>query len=293
MKGDFTQLKGVKINVVDESTPIGVDSGLTYLSNVIDNSTGKVKEPFELNGKRYRVVRATNNQGEVVLGVMSYEDDGNNIIYDIDTFQNGVGKKEEITDDYDYNGEELKHFDKQNFSDFVNLKDLVGFRHFFVNIKTGEVTSKFRNLKEMIKSGIKLVPGEEDYMGIKELKRFRVGDYFKTDELNEADVEVDGVNVNKLQSDTKKLVTLIKNKFGSYLAKLDKPLEQAQFLTTMANEIGVPLQKLSGIITQFKDVAKTDSTGIAEGVIIKKNTLDKEITNNLVKRVIKIKDLRK
>jgi hypothetical protein len=284
MKGDFTQLKGVKINVVDESTPIGVDSGLTYLSNVIDSSTGKVKEPFELNGKRYRVVRATNNQGKVVIGVMSYEDDGNNIIYDADTFKNSLGKKEEKTDDYN---------DKQNFSDFVNLKDLAGFRHFYVNIQTGEVTSKFRNLKEMIKSGIKLVPGEEDYMGIKELKRFRVGDYFKSNELNEADVEIDGVNVNKLQSDTKKLVTLIKNKFGTYLAKLDKPLEQAQFLTTMANEIGVPLQKLSGIITQFKDVAKTDSTSIAESVIIKKNDLDKEITNNLVKKVIKIKDLRK
>jgi len=93
-----------------------------------------------------------------------------------------------------------------------------------------------------------------------------------------------GTDIKKLQADVKKLATLIKNKFSGYLAKLDKPIEQAQFLTAMAAEIGVPLNKLSSIMSAYKDIATTTITptqptqptppiGVAESKVITKKDL--------------------
>jgi CRISPR/Cas system CMR-associated protein Cmr5 small subunit len=160
------------------------------------------------------------------------------------------------------------------------------------------VTSKFRNTKEMIKSGVKLGP-DEDYMDVKQLKRFRFGDYFKNDINEETPTDGnDGTNVTKMQSDVKKLTGLIKNKFSAYLSKLDKPIEQAQFLSTMASEIGVPLNKLSSLINTFKDIAKdgvVDNTNIAgmtaERKLITKQELEESIKVKKVIKTIKIKDL--
>ena len=167
--------------------------------------------------------------------------------------------------------------------DYLNLKDIEPFyKHFFVNLETGEVTAKFKNTKEMIKSGIKLGPNE-DYMDAKTLKKYRFGDYFKKD-ITEAEEQPDGTNVSKLKADVKKLTTLIKNKFGTYLSKLDKPIEQAEFLNAMAAEVGIPLNKLSSIISSYKDIAKQEPTEtIKESMVFTKKELDK-INKKVIKR---------
>jgi hypothetical protein len=280
---------------------------IKYLSNVKDDSTGETSKPFVIGDKKYQMVRGITPSKKIIMGVYCYDDvdeEGDNIVHSVDYFDKNIAKPmievddnpEKIKRDFDYSASEKEFYDNEQFMDYLNLVDLVGFKHFFVNIKTGETIAKFKNTKEMIKSGIKLGPNE-DYMDVKTLKRFRFGDYFKSD-ISEDETNSD-TDIPKLQSDVKKLTKLIKNKFSMYLSKLDKPIEQAQFLTSMASEIGVPLNKLSSIVTTYKDIAKDGvmdkktTTGLkAEAKIITKNKLIESLKPKKVVKTIKIKDIR-
>lgn len=266
---------------------------LKYLSNVIDDTSGEVSKPFSISDKRYQMVRAMNPDNQVVLGVYCFDDvddAGDNIVHDVNYFEENVAKsmKEALgimgadiqskpkIREFDYASAEREFHDKEELMNYLNLTDInPEYKHFFVNIDTGEIMAKFKSTKEMIKSGVKLGPNE-DYMDLKALKRFRFGDYFKP---NVSEQNIEGTDVPKLQADVKKLANLIKTKFSIYLAKLDKPIEQAQFLTAMATEIGVPLNKLSTIINTYKDIAKGQ---VKESVT----------TNKKTKNIIKVKDLR-
>ena len=84
------------------------------------------------------------------------------------------------------------------------------------------------------------------------------------------------------------------------MSKLDKPIEQVQFLTAMANEIGVPLNKLSTLMASFKDIAKTDSAEtdsvetpavVESRKMTKKQLLESMGTREVIK-TIKIKDIK-
>ena len=295
----------VNVNVVDENAVIEPQDQATikYLSNVKDVNTGKVSQPFTIGDKRYQMIRGINPAKEVVMAVYCFDDmndAGENMIHSIEEFEAKIAKpmlemsktpmKEE---GYDFARAEREYSDKEDFIDYLNLRDLEGYKHFFVNIKTGEVTGKFHTTKEMMKSGQKLGP-DEDYMDARTLKKFRFGDYFKSD-VNEADDAADGTNVNKLQADVKKLSKLIKDKFSVALSKLNKPIEQVQFLQAMANEIGVPMNKLSTLLASFKDIAATgaeEQPALAESKKITKAQLLESIKRKQVIKTIKVKDIK-
>lgn len=276
---------------------------IKYLSNVKDSNTGEISKPFTINDKSYQIVRGVKPNKETVICVYSCDelnDAGENIIYPTEYFEENIAKKAVTEGGYDYATQEREFHDKEAFMDYLNLTDLVGFKHFFVNLDSGEIVAKFKNTKEMIKSGIKLGP-REDYMDIKGLKRFRFGEYFKGGDINEespTDTNTGGTDVGKLKSDVKKLTNMIKTKFSMYLSKLEKPIEQAQFLTSMAQEIGVPLNKLSSIITTFKDIAGAEvppAPVVKEGRVIKKKDLVEGVNDSLKPKVIKtvkVKDIK-
>jgi hypothetical protein len=291
---------------------------IQYLSNVKDANTGEISQPFNIGDKKYQMVRGIHPTGDIGLGVFCHDDmddSGENIIHSMEYFEENIAKpmKEQMgmvgqdiqvvpkvkESGFDYANAEREYHDKEAFMDYLNLSDIEPiYRHFFVNIKNGNVVAKFKNTKDMVKSGIKLGP-DEDYMDIKTLKRFRFGDYFKGD-VNEVDdtAQDDGTNIPKLQADVKKLATLIKNKFSVYLSKLDKPIEQAQFLTAMANEIGVPLNKLSTIISSYKDIAAQDkATGgkppvTTEKKVMTKGQLEESLKTKKTIKVVKVKDIK-
>jgi hypothetical protein len=259
---------------------------IKYLSNVKDPKSGEVSKPFTIGEKRYQMVRGKDSNKQVVMGVYCHDDineNGENIIHPIEHFESNIARpmleKEKAQtpieeDGYDYSAEERGYHDKEAFIDYLNLRDLEGYKHFFVDIKSGKVTGKFQTTREMMKSGQKLGPNE-DYMDARTLKKFRFGDYFKND-INETEETTSGTDLNKLQSDVKKLSKLIKDKFSVALSKLDKPIEQVQFLQSMANEIGVPMNKLSTLLSSFKDIATTgfeDKPAIAESKKMTKNQL--------------------
>lgn len=302
---------------------------IKYLSNVKDATTGEVSKPFTIANKRYQMVRGINPSKEVVMGVYCHDDineSGDNIIHSMEYFEENIANpmKEQMEmvgqdiavapkkESFDYAGEERKFHDRESFMDYLNLSDLEGYKLFFVNTKTGEVTGKFKNIQDMVTSGIHL-GNNEKYMDAKALKRFRIGDYFKGG-VNEVDgagsaapdgqqAPADtgkpdsGTNIPKLQADVAKLVDQIKKRFSVYLSKLDKPIEQAEFLTTMAKEIGVPINKLSTIITQFRDLA-TDTNVLppasfaSESKILTKKELEETIQAKKVIKTIKIKDIK-
>jgi hypothetical protein len=291
---------------------------IQYLSNVKDANTGEISQPFNIGDKKYQMVRGIHPTGDIGLAVFCHDDiddSGENIIHSMEYFEENIAKpmKEQMgmvgqdiqvvpkvkESGFDYADAEREYHDKEAFMDYLNLSDIEPiYRHFFVNIKNGNVVAKFKNTKDMVKSGIKLGP-DEDYMDIKTLKRFRFGDYFKGD-VNEVDdtAQDDGTNIPKLQADVKKLATLIKNKFSVYLSKLDKPIEQAQFLTAMANEIGVPLNKLSTIISSYKDIAAQDkATGgkppvTTEKKVMTKGQLEESLKTKKTIKVVKVKDIK-
>lgn len=277
---------------------------IKYLSNVKDEETGEISKPFYIQDKQYQMVRGLNHNNDIVIGVYCFDDvndSGENIIHSLEEFENNIAKpmlekenldKETVEENnYDYAAAEREYYDKEYLSDYLNLRDLTGFKHFFVNIETGEVVAKFKTTKEMLRSGIKLQPNE-DYMDANTLKKFRFGEYFRHD-MNEA-IEAGGTDIDKLKTDVRKLTKLIYDKFSSYLSKLDKPIEKVEFLESMAEMIGITKEKMSSLATSLKDIAQTNSneSGIAEKKIMTKNELMESVNSKKVIKTIKIKDIK-
>jgi hypothetical protein len=287
---------------------------IKYLSNVIDDKTGKISQPFTIADKNYQMIRGMHPNGEIAMAVYcldDMDDIGNNVIHSIEEFEKNVVKpvmeieklgKQQV-DEYDYAASEREYFNKENLIDFLNLRDLEGYKHFFVNINTGEIVGKFKNYKEMMRSGVKLGP-EEDYMNIKQLKAFRAGEYFKEgfNKSNENGLDED-INIDKLKGDVKILINKMTKMFGKYFAKLNTPIEQSVFLAKMGQLVNVPVEKLPQIISTYKDLAKDDPseaplTGdkpqqTTESIVITKKKLIESVNKkrNVIKK-IKVKDIK-
>ena len=282
-------------------------SPIQFLSNVKDSKSGEVSQPFNIGDKKYQMVRGIDSNGEIKMAVYCHNDlneAGENIIHPTEYFEENiaspmretmgmVGQNIQVNDGYEHAAVEREHNDNEAFMDHLNLVDISPeFKIFFVNTKTGEITGKFRNSEEMAKSGVSLGQ-DENFMSPRTLKKFRFGNYFKKNMTEELGPEDAGTDVPKLQNDVKRLTALIKNKFSMYLTKLDKPIEQAQFLTAMAQEIGVPLNKLNTIINTYRDIAKNDTQpAVVERKIISKKALEESLFEKKVIKVINIKDIK-
>jgi hypothetical protein len=292
---------------LEEDAMVDAQPQLKKLSLLVDIDTGQLSQPFEINGKRYQMVRAIDQNRKVVRGV---EDMTDKNIYHEEDFDRNIatpardmeqGPMTSIDPPQHQMQEMVKQNDNEAYIDYLNLNDLKGYKDFFVNPKTGEVVAKFKNARDMIKSGTKLEE-DHDYMDTKQLRRLRFSNSMKSDS---EDVSED-VDLGKLQNDVKRLSKLIKDKFMIALEKINTPIEQSQFLVAMANEIGVPFAKLTSIINSFKDISKdqgndtpvvqmnTSSTTSAQGIaaeskIITKNQLAESIKPS---NKIKIKDIR-
>ena len=242
---------------------------IKYLSDVKDSKTGEISKPFTIGDKKYQMVRGTTPKKEVVMGVYCYDDlneNGENIIHPVDHFEKTIAKPFHEQQSK-LQEEKPQETNNEEIIDHLNLKNLDGYKHFFIDKKTGEIKAKFKTTKEMVKSGVKL-GDDDDYVNINQLKKIRFSKYLSNDISEDVPSnEVNNTNIPKLQADVKKLVDLIKNKFANFLAKLDKPIEQAQFLTTMATEIGVPINKLSSIISTYKDIAQTNQTTVNNSTV--------------------------
>lgn len=283
---------------LEEDAMVDAQPQLKKLSRLADKATGQVSAPFVIGGKQYQMVRAMNQNRQEVQGVEDMTD-GN--IYEVEDFDRNIATPARDMEQgpmpsIDPPQHKMQENANEAYIDYLNLNDLKGYKDFFVNPKTGEVVAKFKNARDMIKSGTKLEE-DHDYMDAKQLRRLRFSNSMKNDEGLEEDV-----NLGKLQNDVKKLSKLIKDKFMIALEKINTPIEQSQFLVAMASEIGVPFAKLTSIINSFKDISKdqdsmnsmtsldtSTTTALGESRVITKNQLVESIKPS---NKIKIKDIR-
>lgn len=262
------------------------------------DSNGQASKPFSVNGVQYELIRAYGPDKNKCGAVMNTE---SGEIYSVEDFDRNIASPARDSEEQEVTEEApVEANQNEKYIDYLNVDDLNGSRHFFVNKNTGEVIAKFPNTRDMIKSGIKLSE-DEDYMDAKALRRHRLR---KMLDSNDEPIEEE-LNLGKLQQDVKRLSKLIKDKFVIALDKINTPIEQSQFLVAMANEIGVPFTKLASIINSFKDISKdqkndssmtTDTSSTTsseityEGRIITKNELLESIKP--VSKKIKVKDVK-
>jgi hypothetical protein len=211
-------------------------------------------------------------------------DSGENIIHPMEYFEENIAKpmkemysKKNVEEgDFNYASAEKEYFDRENFMDYLNLVDLGNARLFFINDETGEVVASFKNLIDMAGSGRKL-GNNERLVNRKQLKAIRFGTKLKE---NITLSEEDGVDIEKLKGDVKILINKMVKMFGNYFAKLNTDIEKAAFLKNVAMIVGVPENKLSTLLSTYKDLAK-DEAPVAPVAPVTES-----------KKVIKVKDLK-
>jgi hypothetical protein len=244
---------------------------IKYLSNVKDANTGEISKPFNIADKNYQMVRGIHPSNGIVMGVMclnDMDDNGDNIIHPVEYFEENIAKpmKEAMgmmgadiqprptEEDYDYSGEELAYHDKQEWDDYINLKDVAGYKLFFVDTKNNQIIAKFKNITDMLKSGIKLNDGQK-LVNKRKLMAMRAGETIR-EAIKLDEITADGIDTEKLKGDVKILVDRMTKMFGNYFAKLDTDVEKGAFLKAIAQIVNVPDTKMASIIKTYRDLAK-------------------------------------
>jgi len=139
---------------------------IKYLSNVVDDKTGKISQPFAIGDKNYRMVRGVKPNKEVVLSVMCLEDKN---IYEVEHFEKEVAlpMKEMLEK------ENTQHVAKDDIDEIKEM-GLSEYKHYVVNEKSNSF-KKFKTIQELVKNGLS---EEEKYMNLREFKKFYEGKVF-------------------------------------------------------------------------------------------------------------------
>jgi|688.fasta_scaffold00015_236 hypothetical protein len=139
---------------------------IKYLSNVVDDKTGKISQPFAIGDKNYRMVRGVKPNKEVVLSVMCLEDRN---IYEVEHFEKEVAlpMKEMLEK------ENTQHVAKDDIDEIKEM-GLSEYKHYVVNEKSNSF-KKFKTIQELVKNGLS---EEEKYMNLREFKKFYEGKVF-------------------------------------------------------------------------------------------------------------------
>jgi hypothetical protein len=262
-------------------------STIKYLSNTKDPNTGKVSEPFSIEGKRYQMVRGISNK-EKVMAVYCHDElneAGENIIHPIDHFEKTIANpsKERAA---------IAEEEEANTRKAISYKDD---KHFLVNREKGGIRS-FKSIKELVMTR-KL--DEEDYMGVKEFKQHMNEKLFgsrKRPEImsEEAPVE-DENNDEQMNVKAKKLMALISRKIPSaVIDSIKSPIAKREVIAAFSELIGVPRNGLQSLISGLKELSRANEVpapAVAESKVITKNSL-LESLGAPKNKIVKIKDIR-
>jgi len=308
-KNDLTkivpQLKGddVNVNVVEGEEP-QVSKKLEYLSDVHDENN-EISKPFTLNGKNYQMVRALTPQNEKVLGVYSLDEideEGKNVIHPIDEFEKSLDNQQTETGVQEPEAPEANTLNPEGpvmektpetSSEPKESKEhpsFAGHKHFIVNKKTGKAR-KFKDISELAKAQMS---EEEQYMGIKDFKKyvdetlFGAGRKQNLDEVQPTGQENDA----EMNAKAKKLVELIQKKIPSGIFKsISTPIAQREVIAAFAEMIGVPRTGLSQLIAGLKDLTQNNGAGTATSTQPSQATGNVSESRKIIK-TIKVKDIK-
>lgn len=240
---------------------------IQYLSNVKDPESGQIAQPFNINDKKYQMVRGMTPDKNIVLGVYCFEEmneDGSNKIYHVDEFENKVAKPmlemEKLTTESE---------DKSAQTESLNLGE---YKHFVVNEKTG----KFKKFKTIPELAATTMLEDERYMGLQEFKKFFENRVFGAPKRKElAEVGLTGQESDEeMTIKAKKLMDLIQKRIPSNIIQTIKTnkIAQREVIAAFAELIGVPRNGLTGLVQGIKDLAKTGAQPqqqVAESRVVK------------------------
>ena len=280
---------------------------IKYLSNVKDQKTGEISQPFTIGANKYQMVRGVTPEREIVMAVFCHDetdDNGNNIIHPVDYFEENVVKPffARIPEPNSEPSTNLHTTDKELAPAISEVKQndsfgLGEYKYFLVNEKTGKFR-KFKTVSEVAKANMN---EDEKFMSLKELKRFFENRVFGTrkkeiESLNEANAEDD----KEMHSQAIRFLKKFQDKMpASDIEHIKKnKVAQREVIAAFAEIIGVPRTGLASIITGLKVLANNDkqqpqpAQQVSENKIITKKELDNSVNIKKVIKTLKIKDIK-
>ncbi len=247
---------------------------IKYLSNVKDAESGQIAQPFNIADKKYQIVRGMTPDKNIVLGVYCFDElneDGSNMIYHVDEFENKIAKPmlemEKLTTESE---------NKSTQPESLNLGE---YKHFIVNEKNG----KFKKFKTIPELAATTMLEDERYMGLQEFKKFFETRVFGSTKRK----AIDEVGLTGQESDeemtikAQKLMALIQKRIPSNIIQSIKTnkIAQREVIAAFAELIGVPRNGLTGLVQGIKDLAKTGAQ-------------QQPVTENKIVKTIKKKDIK-
>jgi hypothetical protein len=259
--------QNVNVTVVDEMIEPQDAATIKYLSNVKDPESGQIAQPFNISDKKYQMVRGVTPNKNIVLGVYCFDElneDGSNMIYPVDEFENKIAKPmlemEKLTTESE---------NKSSEPESLNLGE---YKHFVVNEKNG----KFKKFKTIPELAATTMLEDERYMGLHEFKKFFENRVFGAPRRKElTEVGLTGQETEEeMTIKAQKLMGLIQKRIPSNIIdslKTNK-IAQREVIAAFAELIGVPRNGLTGLVQGIKDLAKTNTQpqqAVAENRIVK------------------------
>lgn len=264
-----SSIKDTDANVVvtEDNMQIAPEK-LSYLSEVKDEKGG-ISKPFNINGKNYQMCRARNSDKKEVMGVYSLDEkdeEGNNIIHDVKTFESTIAKQHQPERQQDIEETGSKETSASNF---------IGFKHFLVNKKSGKF-KKFKGVQELARANMS---EDEEYMGLKNFKKYIDETLFgaRKQGMKEDDVSTQvststtnptqptspaGTQIDaQLQEKATQLINMIKQKIpSSIFSTITTPEAKNEVILAFAEFIGVDQNHINELITRIKGMGSTSAT---------------------------------
>lgn len=259
---------------------------IKYLSNVIDNQSGEISQPFSIDAKRYQIIRGLANN-EIVMAVICHDDfydNGENVIHSIDEFEQKIAlpAKQKLETESKAM-EEVKEEPKEETYE--------GCKHFLVDTKTNKVR-KFKTIEELLSAN---KTEDEVYMGGPKFKKYMTERLFgKRKKINELGNEPIGDEEMSKKAD--KLMSVIDDNVAvqNAIKTIKTPDAQKEVIAAFAELIGVPRTGLSNLVNNLKDISKQPSVQpTTENVTITKKELIETFgkKRNVIK-TLKVKDIK-
>lgn len=252
---------------------------ITYVSNIKDPVSKQVIKPFDIDGKKYQVIRGMLPNKQIVTGIMCLSDKdeaGEDVIYSVEDFDKKIASPAKAIRETEKPPVPMSLPPQAPQSE--NYADC---KHFLVNRKDGSVR-KFGSIKELV-SANKLE--EEEYMGSNEFKQHMNEKLFgpkkrkpQINELSQGDSEDVEMNLK-----AKKLMELLGKSatIQNAIKTIKTPVAQREVIAAFAELIGVPRAGLSGLIAGLKEISKPATTSatttttaqVSESVVMTKDEL--------------------
>ena len=253
---------------------------MKYLSNVKDNKTGQISQPFTIGAQKYQMVRALSGDDRIVMAVFAHDetdDNGENVIYTVEDFERNIALP--MKEAMNMVGKDIQVVGEDTYE---------GFKHYLVNKKTNEIR-KFKTVEEILSANKSV---DEDYMGATKFKKYMTEKLFgRRKRMTELDVD-GGEDMTKK---AERLMDIIddNSKVQNAINTIKTPDAKKEVIAAFAELIGVPRSGLTNLVSQIKDMSKEPvAQPTNEKVIITKNQLMESLIEKKVIKTVKVKDIK-